>query len=426
MTRVNWKMSGRTPGRRGFTLLEVLISVVVLALGLLGVVAAFPAVIDLQRQAQDGVQGEGVADAASAVVREAIFDNSAYAATVFANSDQPQDLSLGELLRRNLFISNGGVANAGNASVDYQLIDYDWDWRVGFWPNNSEAMAGYRTRGDFPIGGIVGGRQRAINGTLTRVIVEQTPVIPLPATSRLIPQLDSGDDPQYVWDMVIRRVDTGRTAVRGSGDGLRRVRTEDVGDLPLEVAVFVRRIDLGIRVPDGFTLSDVLADDGTAARARYRGSSDVNRRRRLPEQYQGTLPVAATAPALFNTGVATDPTGTGRGRGANDNFWYSAPIGAAIQIDPQGNDQFDVVEMTLESGIPDAAWSILARGGRKGQIFVDNSGRVRTVVEVIDRASDSNTRAVVRVSPAFGSANEADQVVFTPQIPVAVRVLRFN
>ena len=54
---------------RAFTLIEVLIAILILALGLLGLGAVFPVVITQQRNANAVVEGESVASMAESIVR---------------------------------------------------------------------------------------------------------------------------------------------------------------------------------------------------------------------------------------------------------------------------------------------------------------------------------------------------------------------
>ena len=70
-----FKSSGRV---RAFTLLEVLIGVLVLALALLALAAVFPVVVRTQRIARDTVVGTGVLNAAETMLRnhELVRDNS--------------------------------------------------------------------------------------------------------------------------------------------------------------------------------------------------------------------------------------------------------------------------------------------------------------------------------------------------------------
>jgi hypothetical protein len=200
----------------------------------------------------------------------------------------------------------------------------------------------------------------------------------VPVTGRLFPQPYSGEQPQYVWDIVPRRV-------RLSGD-----RTA------LELAVFVRRVDAAIRVPRGKTLSDVLTGNGVSAQEA-----------RLP--------------------LGSDPTTrlpTGDGRGA-----YSIPIAVSVLVRSEEPNR-----VVLRSGA--AQWQQdlwQASVARPGQILVDNLGNVLQVVGVPERGTSGELSVLVdREYPAgetdfvAGDARgvKLEQVLFTAQKPVRVFTFR--
>ena len=224
-------------------------------------------------------------------------------------------------------------------------------------------------------------------------------------TDRLIPAPYSGRDPEYVWDIVLRRSPS--------------------GDRP-QAALFVRRIDARIAVPDGVSLSDVLVQGA--------GTDDP------------VLPVALD-PTTGRRVVDTGDSGAG--------FVYAAPQTLNVQV---FNDRLDwLVFEDADNPFLDTS---ISQAARPGQELVDNTGTVRRVIELVNdpEARDlGNDALVVRVEPPFqpvhGPEELADgydadandppesatparrraayaswvrQVVFTPRPPVAVRVFNLE
>jgi prepilin-type N-terminal cleavage/methylation domain-containing protein len=205
---------------RAFTLIEVLIGIIVLALGLLGLAAIFPAVVVQQRSASDAVQGESVAKSAKSMLLG--FDKlNAPVNGWDAARDVP---AVG---RKTL-----GAAMVGTSDIP--------SWELPFVGTaGSAAFVSDSDTGQITIGDPT----------------KPTTLVKIPARARLfpLPRRGSGsvsDEPRYVWDFAVRRI------ISRAEGGNRRANIDD----PLQVAIFVRRIDTGIRrgAPgdEGATLHD--------------------------------------------------------------------------------------------------------------------------------------------------------------------------
>jgi hypothetical protein len=190
-----------------------------------------------------------------------------------------------------------------------------------------------------------------------RQVFQTVPVTVLRSMARMYPQPYSGLQPEYIWDLVPRK------------------RTDGT----LQVAVFVRRIDSGIAIPGGSSLSEVLV-----------GQIDVN------QQNVTVLPVAEDP----NTGV---PTGNGRGV-------YSGIRSAPLTIVQTGS----ITLAAVSRG--DDSVNQLARVGQK---FIDNLGDQPSVQTIVAREV-INDQVILTLSPGYSSdLVDVDlDVLYTPQLAV--------
>lgn len=358
-------MNAAIQRRHGFSLIEVLIAVLVLAIGMLGLGAVFPAIIAEQRGSFEVIEGQNAAAAAAALITNREMVDFSFVDESFNKAQEDPDNTYEHVwVLPDFSPSAFAWSNTQLPETDIftGLWSYDFAGRLVTDPNQ----------------------------------FRQTQ---LPLAARLYPQPYSGKEPKFVWDLAMRREASGNR---------------------IQVAIFVRRIDARLRVPRGYSLSDVLT-----------GSNGVPSGQLLPVAING------------NTGlpVADD--------GAGDKF-YAVPQTLAVEVYDSHLDW-----LVFTDGRDPSVDTSVGFATKVGQKLVDNTGVVRTVVEipVVESgdplAGEFSNKRVVRVDPPFTFANAggADtddvspgsnaqnkdfdderaswvrQVIFTPRTPVAVRVV---
>jgi prepilin-type N-terminal cleavage/methylation domain-containing protein len=309
--------------RRGFSLIEILIAILVLAFGLLGLGALFPVVVSQQRDAADRTQGP----AAASSIRASLFGGTTVADW--------------EGLAAGLVPS----ANAPEEQVK----------RWAFAANDQSGLSHNRIRA-------------FEDGSLTLNAPGQ-PAETIPAVARVYPSPFSSVSPQFVWDVALRRTSAAQ---------------------PMEVALFVRRLDTGIRAPRGKSVSNVLTGLGMRP--------------------GGNSPIEPTAVPVAVSAESGRPTGNGVGDYARLREVRLTPR------QPRTRGAYDRCEIELD----DTLRPYLAR---RGQVLLDDEGIIRTVVNVDDEG-------LLVVEPAFSPANPQGPppgvrwAVYSPQIPVSVEIVR--
>lgn len=364
--------------KRAFSLVEVLIAILVLGLGMLGLGAVFPAVISEQRRSFDSISGESVARQVEALLRDkenGLVDLSPLRSPGFG--------------RIGVSIADDAVGRPVNVAAG---PGYDYLWVMDDFARIDGGATSPWASGS-PVPG-AGGPGDLFDGMWRSDSRESAREFLLPVSARLHPLPSSGLDPAYVWDVVARRHPSGGT----------------------QFAVFVRRINDRIPVPQGRTLSDVLTGRNT------------NR----------LLPFAVDT----STGRLVTPSASPPNPQA-----YPMPMSLEAYVDER-QPSWLVLRNAEGAGI-DTSVSFVRRVGQR---LVDNTGVVRTVVGIPQpqrgEPMASEARRAVIVSPPFTRAEASNgqvapptigdpeaqrrraawvrQVVFTPQTPVAVRVFTLD
>jgi len=348
---------------RAFSLVEILVAIVVLALGLLGIAAVFPVVVYQQRIASDTIQGVSMERSVN-------------------------DFLAGHRLLNEPAIPNGNNANPGDrrgwrivlaqpqwSPLSQQLANSPFGrWSLPIAVADVTQMQDGEGFGFNPATGAMGMGQQGGRHVI------------LSTSERLIPAPFSGAEPRYVWDFAARRIEAGARGPRN------QPLTPDLGaDDHVQLVIFVRRIDTAIRLRPGTSLSRALVDTGLPA-------SD----RRVP--------------AAEDT--SGRPTLDGLGTPLGPNF---SPI-----------SYFSYTVITPDIIVPDTSANFAAAlpfAAQVGQRYVDQVGAVHRVVEVLREGNETRVRIDPPIDGRLATVNPGDlperelQMLFTPQIPVAVNIV---
>jgi prepilin-type N-terminal cleavage/methylation domain-containing protein len=213
-TQLRWP---RRTTRAGFTLVEVLMGVLILALALLGLAAVFPVVAREQRLARESIGAGSLSNSLDSFLR---------------NSD---------IFRRPPDLTTGGAVS----------VRYGWDLLL-----NDQNWSRERIVRDSATGRdlvFTSWRGASIQGNGAAQFSSNSGSFKVGLAQRLWPQRSTTQDtPLFVWDLVAKRATGGDPAIT----------TDDTGVI---VAAFIRRVDPSIRVPSGSTVREQIEGGAVAA-----------------------------------------------------------------------------------------------------------------------------------------------------------------
>lgn len=383
---------------RAFSLIEVLIGVLILALGLLGLAAVFPVVVRQQRTAADQTQGLIVARNAEAYIRGHTLTTTRSvpaAGTANAGLLAPSD-PIPKENRRGLDMLRYKDVTNDNPYSTWSFNSANPD-RPGPWE-----LPTFSLRNTNPDRGLM--IVAATNQTASVQFAQRDRLWPQPYSS-VDARVDDNryaNEPRYIWDVAMRRVDPGTPS--------------NVGDDGIQFAVFVRRIDGSIRVPRRDGINDVNDPIRRLRPLRDLRLADILTGDRLGQGGAIVLQPQEPRVAVAVSNNINSPVPTLNGEGE-----YAMPIRVNVTLidNPEGAG----LTRLAVANATDIQKRLVRQPGQK---LIDNLGNVYTVLK-----ADDDTSSVI-ISPA-ASANAAAlaasgdlQVVFTPQVPAAVHVFTMD
>lgn len=363
----------------GFTLVEVLLGIIILAIGLLGLAAVFPLVVKQQREAQDTVVGVSAANAAESFMRtQHGYFNPAVQDVVGLNA--PSGKSGWGALSKALY--NTAVQNKDekHGLVNWSdVFKQGGTFKTAIYGASAESSAG-NVKGALYIG--------SDQGSQYDVVIKPF--------ERLLPAPTATVNPLFVWDiapMLATPIDPNNTIANPP-------------PMPLRITVFIRRIDGAIRLPyDQETKTTMRLGDAVAAGL--------------------VLPLGAD-----NDGMPTL-----NGLGNYPTFFYPS-VQTAYRRFGAESGPFNVIQFQEAADTP-----ALAAARQVGQQLVDVEGNIYTVVAIPDESgtdipySNVLARSVV-IEPGLptgylasttSKVNKSDvraqrtlEMLCTPQVPAKV------
>lgn len=327
------------PSRRpAFTLVEVLLGIIILAIGLLGLASVFPLVVRQQRAAQDGVVGVTAAGAAESFLTQhrGYLDTSIAPSGDMIGLNTPSGKSGWGALSWALYKTAWAKRNEDFGLIRWsRLLDEDNpDGQTAIYGTKAETAAG----GQFTTG--------RLRGAMYFPRYDNNALVPgkgvaIRASERLFPTPGPNVNPLFVWDavpMLATAIDT---------NPANQITTQTA--LPLRVTVFIRRIDQGIRLPyDPQTKTTMTLGDAIAKGV--------------------VLPLGSDADGMPSQ----------NGLGEYPGFFYPSVQTAYRRFGSQSG-AFNVIRFK------EGANSVAVAAARQvGQQLVDNEGNVYTVVALPD------------------------------------------
>ncbi len=349
--------------RRGFSLIELLVAIIILGLGLLGLAALFPVVIREQRIGTDNVLGVTVSNSARATLTSTSWERGCRAWS--STSGTP---SAWAMLRDSTNgLASGARASAPGLAPNGPAQEYE----LGQWwiPEITESV------GLWPVGTTMIGDPR-INDRKCGV----------PLATRIYP---NDGEPQMVWDFAIQRVPDFNFNTGPDRDRLR-------------AAVFVRRIDPRVRIGSR-SLREVLLDpDGTLplSERRFPVGADMDNLPTLDgSNGNGGAGYAKLMVATYQTDFQARSAAAGADITRLTDIDTEEPIGRLMaQLGQKFVDNLGNIYTVIEIETP--------------------PGAAAGLVDI--RISPSMPESAIRITAGGRGLRNLQQLLFSPQVPAAV------
>jgi prepilin-type N-terminal cleavage/methylation domain-containing protein len=405
MTTFAHNQQGHT--RSAFSLIEVLVAIIVLALGLLGLGALFPAVIRQQRIATDQTLGVLAAEAARTTLTSGVFTaNKRLSENQFIGVTPQNGI---QTLAVQWDPMSAWIALANSPRIVNDFGNANKQYENGGWYVNTVC-----TDDVLPARGLSRGAARIGNP------LDPQGERPIALAERLYPR--EADRPLFVWDFAVQ-FDPARfqeyidNRSNGNVSDPERLRIDSVWrvDPPLRAAIFVRRIDPRVRAARNATLRSTLLGLGGVVGGDQRSPLGIDATGNPTSD--GTDGNGGYGYALLRTSPAKFIV-------TNDELYDGTAKRDRLYIPPsasaQAND-FDLLRLP-------------------GQRIVDNLGNIYNVVgDGEDSALGRYLKIDPPVPPTIIASNassivngnpQADdsirQIVFSPQPPVTVLLVEIR